>query len=307
MATSDLVIGGGWGFGNTDRAVARGLPVARPNVPGGFEHWGRKPPEQLTRLTEAVGPGTPWRDADAAVEAAMRGEQEVWVPCGDLQYLDGRFPCPIREPFGSLDRGDLARLLRDGHARVHRLALSGGAAMLLEPVEVTVPSLFIALQPDAAPATPRSRKPRPRVPKTRGKPVARNTRGSAADAPATAAAAKAPTPAEIAPPAEKKSAEGQAAGRPPTAPTETPTVTDSPPPVRRPDGPDRMLRQPEVCTITGLSRTTIWRLESLGGFPRRRRLGRQAVGWMESDVRAWVETRVQGGPDVGERARGEGG
>ena len=51
----------------------------------------------------------------------------------------------------------------------------------------------------------------------------------------------------------------------------------------------RMLRLPKVVERTGLSQTTLWRRERAGEFPKRRRLGPNAVGWMESEVDEWLE------------------
>jgi prophage regulatory protein len=51
---------------------------------------------------------------------------------------------------------------------------------------------------------------------------------------------------------------------------------------------DRYLRSKEVMRITGLSRTTIWRKERAGTFPARRRISQNAVGWLESEIMAWV-------------------
>jgi prophage regulatory protein len=51
---------------------------------------------------------------------------------------------------------------------------------------------------------------------------------------------------------------------------------------------DRFLREREVRSMTGLSRTTRWRLERVGQFPRRRQISPGAVGWLESEVLAWM-------------------
>jgi prophage regulatory protein len=51
---------------------------------------------------------------------------------------------------------------------------------------------------------------------------------------------------------------------------------------------DRFLREREVRSMTGLSRTTRWRLERIGQFPRRRQISPGAVGWLESEVLAWM-------------------
>ena len=55
---------------------------------------------------------------------------------------------------------------------------------------------------------------------------------------------------------------------------------------------DRILRERDVRTATGLSRTTRWRLERAGQFPRKRRLSPGAVGWLESEVVAWLDRGV---------------
>jgi len=55
---------------------------------------------------------------------------------------------------------------------------------------------------------------------------------------------------------------------------------------------DRFIRETEVQRITGLSRTTRWRLERAGEFPSRRRLSANAVGWLEREIRSWVASRA---------------
>jgi predicted DNA-binding transcriptional regulator AlpA len=42
---------------------------------------------------------------------------------------------------------------------------------------------------------------------------------------------------------------------------------------------------------TGLSKTTIWRLERAGQFPRRIKLSAGRVGYRASEVAAWLESR----------------
>jgi prophage regulatory protein len=54
---------------------------------------------------------------------------------------------------------------------------------------------------------------------------------------------------------------------------------------------DRKLRRKDVCKYTGLSVTTLWRLEKAGKFPARIRLSSNAVGWSERAVIAWLESR----------------
>jgi prophage regulatory protein len=47
----------------------------------------------------------------------------------------------------------------------------------------------------------------------------------------------------------------------------------------------------EVVRRTGLSRVTIWRMEKDGRFPKRRQIGARRVGWIESEVDEWMESR----------------
>ena len=56
--------------------------------------------------------------------------------------------------------------------------------------------------------------------------------------------------------------------------------------------PDRFIREAECAAISGLSRSTRWRLERRERFPKRRRISENAVGWLESEVRAWFESRT---------------
>jgi prophage regulatory protein len=53
--------------------------------------------------------------------------------------------------------------------------------------------------------------------------------------------------------------------------------------------PARLLRKAEVLARTGLSDTTIWRLEKRGEFPKGRRLSPGRVGYLESEVQAWID------------------
>ena len=56
-----------------------------------------------------------------------------------------------------------------------------------------------------------------------------------------------------------------------------------------------ILTTEEVVATVGLSRTSIWRLEQRGEFPRRRQVSTQRVGWLHSEVMAWVESRPEAG------------
>lgn len=55
---------------------------------------------------------------------------------------------------------------------------------------------------------------------------------------------------------------------------------------------DRIIRLPELLRITGVSKTTTYRWCALSLFPRPISLGPSSVGWRESEVREWIESRV---------------
>jgi prophage regulatory protein len=61
---------------------------------------------------------------------------------------------------------------------------------------------------------------------------------------------------------------------------------------------DRILRLPEVIFITKRSASSIWRDERNRRFPPRRKLGPGAVGWLYSEIMAWLESRQACGPVV---------
>jgi len=52
-----------------------------------------------------------------------------------------------------------------------------------------------------------------------------------------------------------------------------------------------LIRWPVVRQMTGLSRSTIDRLEHRGEFPRRLLISSHAVAWRHGDVLAWAESR----------------
>nr|WP_298325371.1 AlpA family transcriptional regulator [Asticcacaulis sp.] len=54
----------------------------------------------------------------------------------------------------------------------------------------------------------------------------------------------------------------------------------------------RIVRLPEVKTLTGLSRSTVYERIREGGFPKPVGLGGRNVGWVEREVIAWIEDRV---------------
>lgn len=60
---------------------------------------------------------------------------------------------------------------------------------------------------------------------------------------------------------------------------------------KAPPKKDRTLRCTEVGHLTGLGQVTRWRMERVGTFPKRYKIGVSAVGWSETEVLAWLEAR----------------
>ena len=58
------------------------------------------------------------------------------------------------------------------------------------------------------------------------------------------------------------------------------------------------LNAKELHGVTGLSRTTVWRLETAGDFPRRRQVTAQRVAWLAEEVLAWCRSRPLADPEV---------
>ena len=54
-----------------------------------------------------------------------------------------------------------------------------------------------------------------------------------------------------------------------------------------------ILRLKHVKARTGLSRSTIYQRIKEGSFPAQVSLGPRAVGWLETDIGAWIEHQVK--------------
>lgn len=55
---------------------------------------------------------------------------------------------------------------------------------------------------------------------------------------------------------------------------------------------DPIHRLPSVKTLTGLSRSSIYRLIADGKFPKPIKLGERASGWQASTIHKWIEERT---------------
>ncbi len=61
-------------------------------------------------------------------------------------------------------------------------------------------------------------------------------------------------------------------------------------------GLDRFLGEIEVARITDLSRTTRWRFERDGLFPKKRHISANRIGWLQSEIREFIESRPSAAP-----------
>jgi prophage regulatory protein len=60
----------------------------------------------------------------------------------------------------------------------------------------------------------------------------------------------------------------------------------------QPQTPIRILRLPDVIERVGLKRASIYLHIAHGNFPKQITLGERAVGWIESEIDAWLAARI---------------
>jgi prophage regulatory protein len=53
-----------------------------------------------------------------------------------------------------------------------------------------------------------------------------------------------------------------------------------------------ILRLPQVISEVGLSRSAIYQRITEDSFPKQINLGGRAVGWLASDIQAWIKSRL---------------
>ncbi len=58
------------------------------------------------------------------------------------------------------------------------------------------------------------------------------------------------------------------------------------------DPNDRIIRLPQVIDRVGIKKTLIYRMIAAGTFPKPIKLG-FASGWLESEIRAWVDEQAR--------------
>jgi prophage regulatory protein len=55
---------------------------------------------------------------------------------------------------------------------------------------------------------------------------------------------------------------------------------------------DRILRWPDVHDRVGYCRTNVYYLIQSGDFPPPIKLGSRAVGWIETEIEDWINSRI---------------
>lgn len=55
---------------------------------------------------------------------------------------------------------------------------------------------------------------------------------------------------------------------------------------------ERILRLRETLLRTGLSRSTLYELMRINKFPSSVSLGARAIGWLDSEITAWISARA---------------
>lgn len=60
---------------------------------------------------------------------------------------------------------------------------------------------------------------------------------------------------------------------------------------------ERLIRLPQVESLTGLKRAHVYGLARRGLFPRPLKIGARASAWQESQVLAWIQDRIRDAQD----------
>lgn len=56
-----------------------------------------------------------------------------------------------------------------------------------------------------------------------------------------------------------------------------------------------LIKRREVLARTALANSTLYRLMAAGEFPQSIQIGPRAVAWVEEEVDAWIEERIEFG------------
>lgn len=53
----------------------------------------------------------------------------------------------------------------------------------------------------------------------------------------------------------------------------------------------KIIRRKQLAKILGVSEVTVWRWECEGRLPKKRQIGPNVVGWLASEIDAWLADR----------------
>ncbi|MBL4833952.1 MAG: AlpA family transcriptional regulator [Pseudomonas sp.] len=55
----------------------------------------------------------------------------------------------------------------------------------------------------------------------------------------------------------------------------------------------KIIRLKEVILLTGLARSTVYKFIKAQEFPKQVSLGGRSVGWIESEIEAWIVEKIE--------------
>lgn len=58
---------------------------------------------------------------------------------------------------------------------------------------------------------------------------------------------------------------------------------------------NKILRMPQVIEICGHSKSSIYALMAKNLFPKSIKISERAIGWLESDIQEWIDSKVRDG------------
>ena len=53
----------------------------------------------------------------------------------------------------------------------------------------------------------------------------------------------------------------------------------------------QIVRPKQLAELLSVSTVTIWRMEKRGDLPRRKQISTRTVGWLESEIKEWLQQR----------------
>ena len=54
---------------------------------------------------------------------------------------------------------------------------------------------------------------------------------------------------------------------------------------------DKVIKQPELINMLGISRGTLFNMRNNGEIPQPRKISTRCIGWLQSDINEWLKSR----------------